>query len=524
MLRSPILAGEMVTPLTARASSTHHNGNIANIVNGSGLADRNSDGLFEHNNWLDCMWLSEANQTSGWIEFDFGAVRKVGTILIWNYNDTSAPERGVRKADVSIWTQPDGWKKILDDAEFDMATAALQYDDPTVVEIGGVETAKIRFDDLAGFDGKEYVGLSEVQFYKPRGEKAGRPLPANGVSAGVGKVTLGWAPGASAVAHEVYLGTSPNELKLLGKEKGIAYMKATLSGLAVNTTYFWRVDEVQAGGEKVTGDIWSFATGGIVGWWKFDENDGSVAHDSSGNNHNGALHGNCVWQIAGGKLGGAIELDGDGDYVEIADENAFDLTNEATIACWVSIKPAEHNWATIIAKGDSWLLSASDSTTAPYFSVNHSQSVFMKGTADIPTDQWHHIAAVYDGNAMTIYVDGKRDSTRPWRGGIGVNDYNVSIGENLAARGRFFKGLIDDVRIYSDAMDAKQIMEVYSGKEPILAGAAGEPKIYFAPAPQVAISEATGGGKSAIVPVLVIFAVVVAAVAIVRRSRPAGTA
>ena len=42
--------------------------------------------------------------------------------------------------------------------------------------------------------------------------------------------------------------------------------------------YIWRVDEIKVDGSIVKGDIWSFSTGGLVGWWKLDGN----SDDSSG--------------------------------------------------------------------------------------------------------------------------------------------------------------------------------------------------------------------------------------------------
>ena len=55
---------------------------------------------------------------------------------------------------------------------------------------------------------------------------------------------------------------------------------------------------------------------GIVGWWKFDETNGTVAYDSSGNGYDGNLIGGSTW--ATGKIGGAISLDGTNDYVEVS--------------------------------------------------------------------------------------------------------------------------------------------------------------------------------------------------------------
>ncbi len=59
-------------------------------------------------------------------------------------------------------------------------------------------------------------------------------------------------------------------------------------------------------------------------------------------------------------------------------------------------------------------------------------------------------------------VDGKLDATKPWKGGIAKNDFDVLIGENAEQKGRFFDGLIDDVRIYNYALKEVDIMALYN--------------------------------------------------------------
>ena len=54
---------------------------------------------------------------------------------------------------------------------------------------------------------------------------------------------------------------------------------------------------------------------GLVGWWKFDETNGTVAYDSSGNGNDGNLTNGPTW--ATGKIGGALSFDGVDDYIEV---------------------------------------------------------------------------------------------------------------------------------------------------------------------------------------------------------------
>jgi T5SS/PEP-CTERM-associated repeat protein len=69
--------------------------------------------------------------------------------------------------------------------------------------------------------------------------------------------TLSWWPGASAVSHDVYFGTT-SPPALAGNQVEMSFDSG---GLKPSTTYYWQVDAVEADGTtKHTGDIWSFTT------------------------------------------------------------------------------------------------------------------------------------------------------------------------------------------------------------------------------------------------------------------------
>jgi hypothetical protein len=199
---------------------------------------------------------------------------------------------------------------------------------------------------------------------------------------------------------------------------------------------------------------------GLVGWWKFDETGGGTAKDSSGNNHDGILIGDAKW--AKGKIGGAIELDGNGDFVKIADKAAFDIGGQVTVACWVNIRSVPHDYTAIVTKGDnSWRLSTAGRQRKFHASVSDWNRLVVDGSRMVNPNEWHHVAAVYDGKEVRIYVDGKLDASRPWKDGIAKNNFDVLIGENAQQMGRSFDGLIDEVRIYNYALGENDIMALY---------------------------------------------------------------
>jgi hypothetical protein len=200
---------------------------------------------------------------------------------------------------------------------------------------------------------------------------------------------------------------------------------------------------------------------GIIGWWKFDETEGTTAKDSSGNNHNGTLVGNAKW--AQGKIGGAVDLDGKSGFVQIADKSAFDIAGQITIACWANLHSIPTDYSALVTKGDnSWRLSTTPGQRKFHASVNDWQQLMVDGSTEVSANEWHHVAMVYNGDEVRIYVDGKLDTAKLWKGGIAVNDFDVLIGENAERKGRFFDGLMDDVRIYNYALKESDIMALYN--------------------------------------------------------------
>jgi endonuclease/exonuclease/phosphatase family metal-dependent hydrolase len=84
-------------------------------------------------------------------------------------------------------------------------------------------------------------------------DKATQPSPASGATNVSQNVLLSWLPGSNTVSHNIYFGTTP---VFRTNDTNITFAPGPL---AMNTTYYWRIDEVKSNG-VVTGDVWSFTT------------------------------------------------------------------------------------------------------------------------------------------------------------------------------------------------------------------------------------------------------------------------
>jgi len=101
-----------------------------------------------------------------------------------------------------------------------------------------------------------YMQIAEIELLMDV-FKATAPSPANG--AVMLMPLFQWTKGDTAVAHNVYLGTSPDlteaDLKALKTSNPLYYH--AVPPLEPGTMYYWRVDEVDAAGNIYTGDVWS---------------------------------------------------------------------------------------------------------------------------------------------------------------------------------------------------------------------------------------------------------------------------
>jgi len=516
--RKPIYAGRQIKPAMATASSSEENSSTSAIINGNGIGDTDGDKIAEQSTNPEYMWLSAKGQSSGEVEFDFDNVYKLEMIKVYNYNEHLYTGRGVKKADISVWTPATGWKKILTDYEIEQAEGRDDYDEPTVVRLEPIEAQKIRFDNLVNYGDAEYVGLSEVQFFEVRGPTAANPSPADKSSSSE-KVTLSWVPGVNATAHNLYFGYDANEMKLLGKLKGEGNCTAKLTPVDKDAKCHWRVDEIRADGSVAKGDIWSFTTGTMKGWWKLDETEGTLAKDSGATN-NGIVKGGAGWKPSEGKVGGAIDFDGNDGYVELPKE-VSSSGGPITITVWAYPTNAQ-NWGRFVELGngmygDNIIFARSGETNDLIFEVyrNTESGENTRGrliaASSIELDKWQFFAATVDneGNA-TIYKDGKQIQTGKVLVPRDVTREQNYIGKSQWEGDEYYKGMMDDVRIYKCALDESEIKDIYSGKEKAITKSGKLPSIIA----EAGIDTEGGKGKNLIwILIIIVAAAAIAAIA-----------
>ncbi|MDM8557326.1 LamG-like jellyroll fold domain-containing protein [Candidatus Parabeggiatoa sp. HSG14] len=158
-------------------------------------------------------------------------------------------------------------------------------------------------------------------------------------------------------------------------------------------------------------------------------------------------------------MGKALELNGT-NYVQIDNEENFDITGDLTVEAWIKVNQFNRKWQAIVTKGnDSWRLSRNGTTNTIAFDANGNpgNAIEVRGSINVNDGKWHHIAGVHSANYLRLYVDGILDkevnASFTYR-----NSYHpVMIGENAQETGRLFEGQIDEVRIWNTARSEAEI-------------------------------------------------------------------
>lgn len=197
------------------------------------------------------------------------------------------------------------------------------------------------------------------------------------------------------------------------------------------------------------------ANASLVALYELD----GTAIDSAGTNHGSEVGDPCY---VAGVFGQAINLDGAGDYVNCGNDSIFSITAEITVAAWVNINTVDKDWQTIVAKGDTaWRLSTAQDENRFHFAIcGPPWENLVSGSIDVLPGEWHHACGTYDGSMIRLYVDGVLDADKATADGIPINSYNVCIGENSEAKGRYWNGLIDDVAVFDHALIIDDIIQL----------------------------------------------------------------
>jgi hypothetical protein len=212
---------------------------------------------------------------------------------------------------------------------------------------------------------------------------------------------------------------------------------------------------------------------GPAGYWRLHEPGGSVAADSSGNARQGRYSETGVTYGVAGALNDADSAvsfrSGDAGFVDLGDTLDFARTATFTLEAWVRPSSLDIGQRRIVAKEGlvtqrGYALAVSPRGVG-FTRTNGTGAdrVFCK--TRLPRSGYSHLVAAYDGATMRIYVDGRRCASTASTLPLANNRGSLRIGRGGSALpSDSFYGAVDEVAVYSFALDAAAIAEHYSAR------------------------------------------------------------
>jgi hypothetical protein len=416
------------------------------------------------------MAVFDGESVKGGLVFDLEGTPLLESVAVWNYNKPAYTDRGVLKADVSVWTETGGWKPVVKEAVLLEAEGTEDYDEPTVLTFEPVEAQKVRLDNLVCInDSSKQIGLSKVRFFAPLGPAACNGVPADNAAVPfTGCLPIRWTAGKNALVHAIYLGENPDNLTLRGKISGPA--RVDVEGLKPDTKYYWSIEEIQEDGTSTKGAVWSFKTGlAETAYWPMDDN----ANDVCGA-FNGTIQGSPQW--IEGRYGKALLFDGETNSVEIPPLRI--RSNAMTICGWLRLSEENRPFTGIFfcrSSNTATGLNLSNAGTLGYHWRNAAETYGWNSELTIPRNQWVFAAVAIEPSKAALYLwDGKEMKTAVHEVTHEAEQFDmpVQLGRDPADGSRFFKGALDEVRLFDSTLNNDQIMSLCLGQQ--IAFAAGE--------------------------------------------------
>ena len=219
----------------------------------------------------------------------------------------------------------------------------------------------------------------------------------------------------------------------------------------------------------------SVSDAALVGWWRFNDGSGAVAKDSSGKGYDGTVI-NPDW--VQGQYGGALNFTGT-NYVDVPAASWSTIRTQATVCFWAYGNPTAQPQANFIfgafsdpANNDARKMSAhvpwSDGTV--YFDTGGPSFDRISKAGDPAQYEgtwtfWTFLKNA-DTGAQQIYINGQL-----WHSGTGMTKTmegvtKFTIGTKPSLAEGWYQGMIDDFRLYDEALSVEQIQQAMTGRGP----------------------------------------------------------
>ena len=197
--------------------------------------------------------------------------------------------------------------------------------------------------------------------------------------------------------------------------------------------------------------------------------DNGEVRDGSGHGHHGVSHGP---RRTTGKIGDALNFDGQDDYAEVGSPFASGA-QKLSIAAWIYKRDGGDDRVVCQSTGTAiadhvLCLGVANQTFRVRINTAENGSGRNYDGGTIALNRWTHLALTYDGAQLRLYKNGQAVRTYPLGGALVSSDQPLVIGNINRVYDRFFNGKIDEVYFYDRALSAGEVAALPTAKPPVV--------------------------------------------------------
>lgn len=212
---------------------------------------------------------------------------------------------------------------------------------------------------------------------------------------------------------------------------------------------------------------------GLVAWWRMDDAAGTTATDSTSTAADGSING-ATWTT--GRRAGGLHFNG-GQSVHCGRRASLAGTTPFTVTAWVRVNSGTSQEGTIIQQrasdgfnGQYRFYVSNTGRLGFYVYGNSAQQFNFTANTAINNGNWHHVAAVRDANGNAyLYLNGQLDGSVTGTTQRSLSSsISVGIGADIRDSNRYFRGTLDDIRIFNRDLSQEEISLVRN-QAPVIA-------------------------------------------------------
>jgi YD repeat-containing protein len=162
------------------------------------------------------------------------------------------------------------------------------------------------------------------------------------------------------------------------------------------------------------------------------------------------------WLPVAAVASNSLSLNGSGAYMNVPNSSSLNITGSITVEAWIKTNSTAQQGIVERYGGSSpggYALRLSGGYLQFFTLVNGtSQYDYVQSTLTVSTGAWHHVAGVFDGSHLSVYIDGTQRGSKSSTFAPGTGTNSVKIGARGDDGHATFNGLIDEVRITANAV------------------------------------------------------------------------